>query len=135
MACDFTALELIYKFYTRIPEINNEFIIEGINLAFLYLRSLFDLKVKATNSINKQNDVSRFRYNLLKKYFIENQLFEPYKIKTSILVDAYDKWEEKIDMLMVLFLNEKLKKKLYNTIKKSKKDVFKKEILYELLRL
>lgn len=136
VTCDFTAMELTYKFYKIVPELKNESVIEGISLAFLYLRTLFDLKIKATNSsIDVHNAVSKFRYNLIRSYFSNDDLFTQDRDKAYILVEAYDNWEDKIDMLIVLFLDEDLKKTLNSIVKKKGKILYDEATLYDLLQI
>lgn len=134
VASDFTAMDLTFKFFKNLPEIESEVIIESISLAFLYLRTLYDLKTKAASKhTSKLGAISKLRYNLIRRYFSTNELYKEDWDKAGILVDAYDNWEEMIDMVMVLYLNDELKEHLHSILSKKRDEVFNIETLYEFI--
>ncbi|KRT14722.1 hypothetical protein ASU31_17615 [Pedobacter ginsenosidimutans] len=121
-ACDLIALELTYSFYSKKEKFILNHIIEGISLAFLYLRTLIDIKMKATGeyeiSSNVFNLFTKFRYNLLRRYYLESALFGEAIENPPQLIELYEKWEEKIDMEIVVFFTDEYRDKLKNIVKK-----------------
>lgn len=117
LASDFLALEFTYTFFSKDKgSYSKGNIIEGICLAFLYMRTLLDMRLKAngtfSSSENPYHLFNRLRYNLMRGYWISTELFKESKTDPMLLVETYEKWEEKIDMEVVGFLDEENREKL-----------------------
>jgi hypothetical protein len=130
------AMELTYSYFRKDVNFNQNSIVEGISLAFLYLRTLIDIKLKASGkyetSENQYHLFTKLRYNLLRHYYTDSQLFDINNNTPSLLVDLYEKWEEKIEMEIVLFLDDEYRTKLYDIMKQNNIPM-KKEIALEML--
>lgn len=115
LTCDFISLDLIHNYFIG-KEYNQENIFEGVTLAFLYLRTLGDLKQKARKTYHKSNNVfdlfSKLRYNLMRYYIAENYK----KADLTKIVEIYEIWEEKIDKEVVCCLDDELELKLNNLL-------------------
>lgn len=121
-ACDLIAFELTYSFYSKKEKFISNHIVEGISLAFLYLRTLIDIKMKAIGeyktSSNVFNMFTKLRYNLLRRYYVVSTMFGEAIENPPQLIELYEKWEEKIDMEIVLFFTDEYRNKLKNILKK-----------------
>ena len=109
-------------------------IVEGICLAFLYLRTLSGIRQKARREYFKSNDIFKLfgnlRYNLLRYYIADNYK----KIDLIKIVEHYEAWEEKIDKNIVCVLNNKFEKKIGKIISGSGMK-YSKELAQHLLKL
>lgn len=137
-ACDSIAFELTYSHYSKNSEFTINHIVEGISLAFLYLRTLIDVKKKAIEEYETSSNVyhlfTKLRYNLIRRYYEESTTFKDVNNIHLRLVELYEKWEEKIDMEIVLFLTDEYKKSLKNVFKKGRPP-FTTELARKLLKL
>jgi hypothetical protein len=137
-ACDIIALELTHSFYLNLQGFTRASILEGIALAFLYLRTLIDTKLKAADAYETSKSeyhlFTKLRYNLLRFYYTSSFFLDSDKDDLPLLIELYEKWEEKIDMNVVLFLNNELKAKLKNVLHTCDVPIDKK-ILKEMLKL
>lgn len=122
-ACDIFAIENIFSYHLEKYNMSAKLIVESILLAFLYLRTLLDLKLIANGKFMKINDkfhlFTKLRYNLIRAY-CENTYRDILLKENYDPIDLYERWEKKIDMPVVLFLNKGLKPKLLRNIQKSK---------------
>lgn len=133
LTCDFISLDIIHNYFIE-KKYSPESIFEGVTLAFLYLRTLEDLKHIAKRTFLKSNNVyhlfCKLRYNLMRHYIAE-------KYKNADLmkiVEIYEIWEEKIDKDVVCYLDDELKSKLNNLLSDNFKN-YNEDLAKTLLKL
>jgi hypothetical protein len=136
-ACDIFAIENIFSYHLAKYDMSVKLVVESILLAFLYLRTLLDLKLIANGKFmttsNKFHLFTKLRYNLIRAY-CENVYRDVLLEEGYDPIDLYERWEKKIDMNIVLFLNKELKAKLLRNLQKSKVKVNIK-LVQELLKI
>ena len=97
VSCDFLAANLSYTLHTKFHMFDRENYFYAITSAFLYLRTLYDIKFY-TNK--RDNDIFlvflKLRYIVLRQYISDH--YNATTEESKIMLDIYDKWEKKIDM-------------------------------------
>ncbi len=133
LTCDLIACQLVYSFFSM-KKLSPQNITEGVCLAFLYLRTLSDVKQKARKEYLTSNDIFKLfqslRYNLLRHFIAENYD----SIDLMKFVEQYEIWEEKIDKDMVCYLDDQFEKNINKTLK-SKGMKYSRELAQKLLKL
>ena len=126
LTCDIIAFENVFRYYIQNDFFSKKNIVDGIILAFLYLRTLMDIRDKATGEYHTSNNVfrlfSKLRYNLVRHYFESNELVLMDKELSTTIVKSYELWEEKIDVPVVVFLTDELRVKLKKNLQRRDTD-------------
>lgn len=120
VACDFLAVNFTYGIFHERQDINSSDIFKAITSAFLFLRTLYDLKNKV---VGKEADIftlfMKLRYNALRKYI--TRMFSQTGIDLDSLISVYQLWEEKFDMLVVSDLTNEFENKLVSILRNGPK--------------
>lgn len=118
VACDFLATNFTYVFFKVSYPVKYANILEAISAGFLFLRTIYDIRSKANNLFDDGNSFTFFmklRYNALRSYFINNEIFSD---DSQNLIEIYELWEKKFDMNLILNLSIDFEEKLLEIFKR-----------------